>query len=193
MHLLSLIPSSVLSILLAWCLVPIARANYFVVEEPTTGVQWVNGQNNLVTWTKALDDGIDVFDIELTRISVDGLKYIAQSVPASVNTVNVYIQDIPTADDYYLVFVNSTFGYLYAYSEKFAIANSSNGSSPTTNPSAHVVSISGAPNPTDNFATTFPASGAAPGWHGVTGSLPQLVGILSALLMCAMGGALTVL
>ncbi|KAI0920705.1 hypothetical protein AcW1_002373 [Taiwanofungus camphoratus] len=197
MHkLLSLIPTSVLSLLLAWCLVPLAKANYFIITEPTTGVQWANGQSNLVSWSKGLLDGIDTFDIELQRLSVDGLSYIAQGVPSSLNALNLYIQGVPTADDYYLMFLNSTHGILYTSSAAFAIANSSNSSSPTPVASAPTITLSGGPNPTDAFATTFPPSAngvSVPGWRAIEGCTLQLFGVFGAMVMCLLGGALTLL
>jgi hypothetical protein len=42
-----------------------------------TGTQWANGQPNLLTWQKGLLDGIRAFDVELTRLSTDGILYVA--------------------------------------------------------------------------------------------------------------------
>lgn len=50
----------------------------FVVTYPTKGVQVVNGQTFPVTWSKGLLDGVDSFDLELTRMGTDGLIYVAR-------------------------------------------------------------------------------------------------------------------
>lgn len=41
--------------------------------------QWVNNVSNLVSWTKGVGDGITGFDIEMTRLSEDGLTLIARN------------------------------------------------------------------------------------------------------------------
>lgn len=51
----------------------------FFITQPTLGTQWVNGQSNVVTWKKGLLDDIPSFDVELARLSSDGLIYVAQS------------------------------------------------------------------------------------------------------------------
>lgn len=94
----SLIPAGLLSVLLAWCLVPLAKADCtyaactwtisltsfcrwtcvdWNITEPANGVVWTNGQANLISWSKALDDGVSQFDIELQRLSTSGLSYVA--------------------------------------------------------------------------------------------------------------------
>ena len=47
------------------------------ITEPANGVVWTNGQANLISWSKALDDGVSQFDIELQRLSTSGLTYVA--------------------------------------------------------------------------------------------------------------------
>lgn len=54
------------------------RAAYFVVNNPSLGSQWVNGQYNNLNWVKGLLDGVSTVDIELARLSVDGLIFIAR-------------------------------------------------------------------------------------------------------------------
>lgn len=92
-RLFSLVPVGLLSVLLAWCLVPLAKADCMSpmpcwllllighvdwnITEPTQGVVWTNGQPNLISWAKALDDGVSQFDIELQRLSTSGLTYVA--------------------------------------------------------------------------------------------------------------------
>ncbi|KAH9941390.1 hypothetical protein B0H21DRAFT_780171 [Amylocystis lapponica] len=166
----------------------------FVIQEPTTGVQWANGQTNLIKWTKGLDDGIDTFDIEMQQLGMDGLSFIARQVPATTNSLNVYISGIPTGDDYVIMFVNSSPGYLYTNSAVFAIANSTNSSSPSPDPSAPTVSLTATPNPTAAWATTFPAStNGVLSWRLAEGSHAQAVSIFATMAVCIFAGVLVVL
>jgi hypothetical protein len=50
----------------------------FLVTYPTKGIEVSNGQTFPLTWTKGLLDGIDIFDLELTRMSTDGLILLAR-------------------------------------------------------------------------------------------------------------------
>lgn len=85
---------------------------------------------------------------------------ISPTVPAKPNKINLMLTDVPPGDDYFLIFLNSTHGVMHATSHRFTIlaANSSPTSSPPS-PDASVptVTVSGSPNPTHQFATTFPA------------------------------------
>jgi len=200
MQMLSVIPASVLSLLLAWCLFPVANANsYFVVTTPQQGTVWSNGIANNVAWTKGLLDGINVVDVEMSRLSVDGLTFIAKDVPAASQSLNIFLQDIPPADDYFLLFLNSTHGVMYGSSPKFSIAAAGSGANATSgsaDPAAATVTVSGSPNPTQVFATTFPPSAngvAVPGWKAIEGSRMQLLAMLSVMLISVLGGAWTVL
>ncbi|EPT00011.1 hypothetical protein FOMPIDRAFT_1023988 [Fomitopsis schrenkii] len=188
----SLVPAGLLSVLLAWCLVPLAKADYWNITEPAGGVVWTNGQANLISWAKALDDGVSLFDIELQRLSTSGLSYVARHVPDSLSSVNVYIEDLPTGDDYYVMFVNYTHGLLYTSSSTFTISDSANSSSPTPDSSAPTVTVSGAPNPTAQFATTFASAGTR-GWTGADGAALHILSITSALLVCMICGAFSIL
>ncbi|VDB83959.1 unnamed protein product [Peniophora sp. CBMAI 1063] len=137
---------------------------YFHVSSPTKDMQWVNGKTYMTTWSKGVNDGVIMFDLELARLSVDGLILIAQNIDAKLGSLNIMLNDVPAGDDYYLLYVNSTHGVMHATSPKFSILasgsdSSSNGTTATgTSPT---VTISGAPNPTAHFATTFPAISAA--------------------------------
>lgn len=97
MHMFALVPTSILALLLTWCL-PVAQANCeytasafvqlesslltaqldFKILQPAAGTQWANGAANLVTWTKGVGDGIDGVDIEMSRISQDGIIFVAR-------------------------------------------------------------------------------------------------------------------
>jgi len=52
---------------------------YFIINEPSAQREWVNGAPNLVSWSKGLLDGIDGFDVELARMSTDGLTLVARN------------------------------------------------------------------------------------------------------------------
>ncbi|KAJ6500339.1 hypothetical protein C8R45DRAFT_977330 [Mycena sanguinolenta] len=134
---------------------------YFVATAPQLNDQWANGQTRLVAWTKGVNDGVTSFDIEMSRLSTDGLTLVAKNVPSvssSQKSINILLQDVPPGNDYYLLFINSTCGVLYATSPPFAIlssgASSTNGST-ATNPKAATVTVSGAPSPTQTFAMEF--------------------------------------
>ena len=84
---------------------------------------------------------------------------------------------------------------MYASSAKFSIGSTANATA-TTDASAATVTVSGGPNPTDVFATTFPpnANGVArPGWRALEGTAPQLLGLASATAAALLAGAWTLL
>ncbi|OCH86592.1 hypothetical protein OBBRIDRAFT_797049 [Obba rivulosa] len=197
MHCRAHIPTSLLSLLLAWCLIPLASVRaYFIVNSPVSGTVWANGAANPVQWTKGLEDGVDSFDIELTRLSQQGLTFVAQGVPSTLSTINVFLQDVPTGNDYYLLFLNSTHGLMYATSQKFSIVASANASTPAAATGAPTVTVSGAPNPLQAFATTFPPSAngvASPAWRALDGALPQAAAVLCTMALGVLGGAWAVL
>lgn len=79
-------------------------------------------------------------------------------VPATDSSLNILLQDIPLGDDYFLLFMNSTHGVMYATSSRFSVVSGSSSSNkPFTAPNVETVTISGPPNPTQQFAVTFPA------------------------------------
>jgi hypothetical protein len=146
------------------------------VTSPTKGVQWANGQTYPVSWTKGLLDGIDFIDLELTRMQSDGLILIARDIPSSSGGINLALSSVPVADDYFLLFLNSTHGIMYGTSLTFSIVDStSSNSSAQSIPSKPTVTITGGPNPTAQFAATFGAtSGAVHAWR------PNTAAVLSA-------------
>ncbi|KAG7450856.1 uncharacterized protein BT62DRAFT_540452 [Guyanagaster necrorhizus] len=163
-------------LLLCLCITLVSSTHsYFVIKEPQASAQWSNGAVNVVTWEKGVQDDITHFDMELVRLSKDGVTYIAYNVeayPASPNSLNIYLEDIPTGDDYFLLFLNSTLGLMHCLSSRFAIINttgvtSSASVSVTPDSSIPIVTISGSPNPTKGFVTTF-ASRASSIMFGVT-------------------------
>lgn len=150
---------------------------YFVVLEPRMGSEWQNDRTHLVRWTKGLLDGIDSFDVEILRLSVEGLYYVARDgaffsptscarvsnhtpVPTKGGALNLAIRDVPIGDDYFLVFLNSTHGLVHATSSRFSITpfsaeNESSSQQPDPDWRAATVTVSGVPNPTVGFLTTF--------------------------------------
>ncbi|KAI0683018.1 hypothetical protein BC835DRAFT_1423695 [Cytidiella melzeri] len=190
----SLVPTTLLALLFTWG-IPLVQANYFIVTAPSAGTQWANGAANLVSWVKGVDDGVDGVDVEMSRLSQDGIIYVAKDAPTAPGALNIFIQDLPVADDYYLLFLNSTSGNMFGSSAKFSIGSSANGTT-SADPSVPTVTVSGAPNPTMPFATTFPATAngvAMPGWRALEGSLPQMLAMLSVVILSLLGGAWTVL
>lgn len=197
MLLSNLVPKRVGITFVLGCLVARTSA-YFVITEPTSSTVWVNGAASLISWKKGLLDGVDTFDIEMTRLSQDGLTFIARDVPTTTgNSLNILLQDIPAADDYFLLFINSTHGIMYSTSSRFTIldasgSSSANSSQPSPDSSAPTVTVSGSPNPTNAFATTFPpvANGVKAGWDSATTS--QAVSLMCVLTACLMGAAWTI-
>ncbi|KAJ7702465.1 hypothetical protein B0H17DRAFT_1044413 [Mycena rosella] len=168
---------------------------YFVVTSPKLNDQWANGDTRMVSWSKGALDGISSFDIEMSRMSTDGLTLVAKNVPSldsSQKSINILLQDVPPGDDYFLLFINSTHGVMHATSPRFSIlaTGATSNSSAATNAKAPTVTVSGAPNPTQAFATTFAVvSGAsrllrAGQTWGVFGAV--IAGVLSAVwtLLC---------
>ncbi|KAI9511918.1 hypothetical protein F5148DRAFT_1167447 [Russula earlei] len=153
--------------LLVVSLLPIAARGYFQVTYPIKGSQVAEGQPFPVTWSKGLLDGVSLFDLELTRMSTDGLILIARNVSSSSGGINIALNSVPPGDDYFFLFINSVHGLMYANSQMFSIANSGTGNSSTVPqplPSKPTVTVSGGLNPTAQFATTFPvlANGVRP-------------------------------
>jgi hypothetical protein len=167
------LPVSILSLFVPLLLAPWAIATtYFNIQEPQPGRQWQNGAANPVQWTKGLLDDIPNFDIEIGRLSVDGILLVATGVPASYTAVNIYFDSVPTGDDYYMTFMNHTHGVTHAISPKFSIVNSlpANAATPPTPvANAPTVTVSGPPNPTATFATAFPDTGSAAALFGIRG------------------------
>ncbi|KAI5120007.1 hypothetical protein M0805_008468 [Coniferiporia weirii] len=171
--------------------------SYFQFVQPVQGTEWVNGKTNPILWKKGLLDSVYMFDLELARLSEDGVIPIALNVNANTGKLDLFLQDVPSGNDYYLLFLNSTHGGMHAISPRFTIldAGSSVNASQSAAPAAtaaSTVSISGGPNPTAVFATTFsPITGAAaPAWRLGTGAG---VGVLATLGAVVAGAAWTVL
>lgn len=54
-------------------------AAYFIINEPSKTVQWGNNITNFATWTIDAGSEVSVFDVELGRLSMDGLHFIARN------------------------------------------------------------------------------------------------------------------
>ncbi|GLB44436.1 hypothetical protein LshimejAT787_1700630 [Lyophyllum shimeji] len=175
------------------CLAARTTSAYFVISEPTRDTQWTIGTPNPVRWNKGVDDGISLFDVEMARLSVEGLTLVARNVPARNTSLNILLQDVPPGDDYFLIFMNSTHGLMYATSPRFTVAPASTSSGKSSSPAVagvETVTVSGAPNPTQPFATTFAAlgnGGVLPSW----GSAGHAWGMGSVLVGCLLGAAWT--
>jgi len=168
-------------------------SSYFVVTAPKLHDQWANGETRMVSWSKGALDGVSSFDIEMSQLSTDGLTLIAKNVPStekSEKSINILLQDVPPGDDYFLLFINSTHGVMHATSPRFSIlpAGTASNSSTATNPKAATVTVSGAPNPTQAFATTFAiaTNGVSRLLHG-----GQTWGVASAVLGGVLGATWT--
>jgi len=153
---------------------------YFIITNPTKGQTWSNNATNLVQWTAAVDQvPYGVFDVELARLSTDGLLMVAMNVPISLGGLNIELDDVPNGDDYFLMFLDAQHGISWSTSSRFAI-QASNGTTPSIDSTKPTATIAGGPNPTADFGTTFAAAandarrmlaktfaGLSPGWAGV--------------------------
>jgi len=54
-------------------------AGYFLIDEPALKREWSNNAANLVSWQKGVLDGIYGFDVEMARMSTDGLMLVARN------------------------------------------------------------------------------------------------------------------
>ncbi|KAG2361103.1 hypothetical protein BDR07DRAFT_1334972 [Suillus spraguei] len=157
----------ILALLLS-SLIPVQA--YFVVNQPGSSTSWKNGSPYPVSWTMGLKDGIDTFDIEITRLSRVGIYFVAKELPVTMSSLNVVLQDVPAGDDYFLICINSTAGVTYSVSSRFSVIDANATGSNPSPASAPTVTVSGVPNPLSHFAQTFGPSTngvARPGWAGI--------------------------
>ncbi|QRW26272.1 hypothetical protein RhiXN_11933 [Rhizoctonia solani] len=97
-------------------------------------------------------------------------NWITESTLDIMEHLNIHLDSVPTGDDYYVLFLDSTHGNVYSMSERFSILAA--GSTPTSgtvaaaNAGANEVTLKGGPNPTAQFAYTFVSENAAlGGWR----------------------------
>lgn len=119
-------------------------------------------------------------------------------MPANSGSLNVELQDVPAADDYYLLFINATHGGMYAISPRFTILDagatvdsSASASAPVS--SASTISVSGGPNPTARFVQTFPVISGALAWRLDASAQMSMWGVAGAAVAAVAGAAWTVL
>ncbi|KAK2462535.1 hypothetical protein APHAL10511_005505 [Amanita phalloides] len=143
------------------CTIALQSGAYFSFYEPKLNAKWQSNGVNVIAWAKGKLDGIDTFDIEFTRLSISGNWMVAKGVSHRQTSLNIFIQSLPAADDYLVLFINSTNGAVFAASPRFTIlstnATASSSSFLTPVAGAPTVTVSSTPNPTQQFATTFPA------------------------------------
>ena len=103
-------------------------------------------------------------------------------MPSYASSLPIALQDVPAGDDYYLAFINSTHGLMQAISPRFTILpadQTPNDTSPSPGKQLlATVTMSGAPNPTANFAYTFPAMSSARKAWSVCGTGAALIGVV---------------
>ncbi|KAG8936136.1 hypothetical protein FRC02_004454 [Tulasnella sp. 418] len=146
--------------------------SYFHIRKPVQKDQWDQGKPHAVTWVHAVDN-IDMIDIEFARLSTAGLLFAARDVPTRWGALNIELNGVPPGDDYFVVCLNATNGIVYSISDPFSILPPSSSSSTDPNaiapdPSKPTVTVTGTPNPTQQWAQTFgpQAAGAMSLVHG---------------------------
>ncbi|KZS89508.1 hypothetical protein SISNIDRAFT_469276 [Sistotremastrum niveocremeum HHB9708] len=161
-------------------------ASYFNILSPTSSSVWSSDALGVLSWVTSPNEGIDNFDVELARISVSGLIFIARAVPTALGFLNIELQSIPSGTDYFFMLVNSTNGQNFAISDKFTISSPNSSSSSSSiagaNPvaGAPTVTATGGPDPTVGFqATLGPVVGAAVRLG--EGRVGQVAGLLAGL------------
>ncbi|KAH6912349.1 hypothetical protein BKA70DRAFT_1184949 [Coprinopsis sp. MPI-PUGE-AT-0042] len=136
---------------------------YFKVTHPTSESKWANGQQYHITWEKGLRDNVDLIDIEMSTVTGEGLILVAKNVKTYHGGINIFIENIPPADNWVVICINSTHGISHGTSEPFAILASSASSeavAETPLDKVPTVTVTSGPNPTAFFQTTLPANGA---------------------------------
>jgi len=132
--------------------------SYFVITSPALNDTWTSSGLNVVKWAASTDQGISGFDVELLRLSNDGILPIARLVPLTWSALNINLQGTPPGDDYFVVFLNYDSSIVYSVSARFSIAEKAN---PVNNAAiGPTVTVSGGPGPTKLFAQTFAPSTA---------------------------------
>ncbi len=119
-------------------------------------------------------------------------KICNDAAPANTGKLDIALQNLPPADDYFLLFLNSTHGVMYGSSQRFSIlaagSTPTNGSSPTPASGVPTITLSSTPDPNLLFATVFPAiANGALGWRTPAGAgAPLLLAGLTCLLSAFM-------
>ncbi|KAK0190393.1 hypothetical protein F5146DRAFT_930846, partial [Armillaria mellea] len=159
---------------------------YFTIKEPQESTQWLNNAVNVLSWEKGIWDGLTFFDIEMVRLNTVGITHVAFNGAY----ICVCILDVPTGDDYFMVFINSTHMVKHCLSDMFSVANAtdiSTSASVTPDSTVPTITISGAPNPTQVFITTFASRASSIVWGG------QACGSIALMAIGVVVGAMMVL
>ncbi|KAL0568325.1 hypothetical protein V5O48_013658, partial [Marasmius crinis-equi] len=168
---------------------------YFIITQPSKDSHWQNGVANPLTWTKGVLDGINAFDLEFARLNKDGLMLVAQNVPTSPESLNIRLEDVPPGDDYFVLFMNSTHGTVFATSDRFSILSSASNGVSRGDSSVPTVTVAGPPSPTQGWMVTFPvlvgtansARGLEFGFFGGLGKEMRPWALLMTVLGCVLG------
>lgn len=163
----------------------IQTSSYFNILSPDSSSVWSSDALNVITWQTSPNEGIDFFDLELTRLNTDGILFVAKNVPISPPAINIQLTDILPGSDYFFLFLNSTDGQNFAVSNQFTIATSNSSTTIAAgNPTAGspTVTVSGTPNPLVGFQTTLAA-----GPNGaVSLSIPKSTLVAGLIALCSM-------
>jgi len=171
-------------------LVPLSLAgpSYFYITQPALNDQWPQGEAHAARWIHAVD-GIDIVDVELARLSSNGLLFIAREVPTKWGSLNLLFEGVPAGDDYYMVFLNVTHGAIYSISDRFTILDPSNSStgvgSLAPDPAKPTVTVTGWPNPNQTWVATF-----GPDAPGAVALFPSTIKAVATAMACTFVGAL---
>ncbi|OAX38297.1 hypothetical protein K503DRAFT_850073 [Rhizopogon vinicolor AM-OR11-026] len=169
---------------------------YFIVNQPSSSTTWKNGSPYPVSWTLGLLDGVETFDIEITRLSRGGVYLVATEqttpVPYTMTSLNIVLQDVPAGNDYFLLCRDSAAGITYSVSSRFSVADANATGSNPSPASAPTATVSGTPNALSQYAQTFGAIAtngvAQPGWSGIRNQVTAISVAVGAVLV---GGVMT--
>ncbi|WWC70603.1 uncharacterized protein I206_104554 [Kwoniella pini CBS 10737] len=142
---------------------------YWPISYPSIDNPWVLGEKNLVAWKTGGGTGIESFDIQLhnsNRTIMVGFLPIALRVPMEKlpgkkfygGEIEVDLSSsLPTGDGFFLIFMNTYHGEVYAKSPKFSIYSSKpdNYTSPDLPTATVTATITTVPNPTQQWAMTL--------------------------------------
>ncbi|KIR68479.1 hypothetical protein I312_100438 [Cryptococcus bacillisporus CA1280] len=163
--------------LLSWIILPLipfvsasVSTIYWPVSSPSPSNPWVLGEKNLLAWTTGSGTGVQSFDIQLhnaNRSVMVGFLPIAlrvpmERLPTGYKNYGGELEidlgsEVPTGDGFYLLFMNTYHGEVYAKSKKFSIYAStpSNYTSADLPTATITATLLGAPNPTQQWAITL--------------------------------------
>ncbi|WVQ65950.1 uncharacterized protein L199_004128 [Kwoniella botswanensis] len=142
---------------------------YWPVTNPSETNPWVIGNKNLVAWKTGGGTGIESFDIQLhnsNRTIMVGFLPIALRVPMEKLPGKKYyggeievdlVDGLPTGDGFFLIFMNTYHGEVYAKSPKFSIyaTKPDNYTDPDLPTATVTATLTTVPNPTQQWAMTL--------------------------------------